>query len=262
MMTLRVLLDLPQSGAHNMAVDEAIFEAVRTGAQPATLRLYAWSPPCLSIGYGQRVRDVDQTALAARGWEVVRRMTGGRAVLHADELTYSLALPAGHFLAEGGIIESYRRISAALLVGLRTLGIQAEAESGVQGDSASPVCFDAASQYEIAVGGRKLIGSAQRRRDGAVCQHGSLPLWGELGRIREVIVVEEDGAPIQRGITLLEAAGGRAVTWEAAAQALIAGFQSAYALELRYEVLSEAEARESLRLRAEKYGHPSWTNRR
>ncbi|PJF27111.1 MAG: hypothetical protein CUN53_05300 [Phototrophicales bacterium] len=214
------------------------------------------------MGCGQRIRDVNQTALAARSWEVVRRMTGGRAVLHTDEMTYSLALPAGHFLAKGGIVESYRRISRALLAGLDILGIRAQAESGVQGDSASPVCFDAASQYEIAVGGRKLIGSAQRRRDGAVCQHGSLPLWGDLSRIREVMAVEGDGAPVQRGITLMEAAGGRAVTWEEAAQAVIVGFRAAYALELKYETLSEAEAVESVRLRDEKYGHPAWANKR
>jgi lipoate-protein ligase A len=189
-------------------------------------------------------------------------MTGGRAVLHVDELTYSLALPAGHFLAEGGIVESYRRISKALLAGLNLLGVRAEAESGIQGDAASPVCFDAASQYEIAVAGRKLIGSAQRRRDGAVCQHGSLPLWGDLGRIREVVFIDQDRDPITRGITLMEAAAGRALTWEASAEAVIAGFQAAYALDLRYDVLSEAEMCESLRLRDEKYGHPVWTTRR
>ncbi len=261
-MTLRVLRDPSQSGAHNMAVDEAIFEAVRAGAQPATLRLYAWTPACLSIGYGQRIREVDQAALTARGWDVVRRMTGGKAVLHADELTYSLALPAGHRLAEGGVVESYRRISAALLAGLTRLGIQAQAEGGVQGQETSPVCFDATSQYEIAVGGRKLIGSAQRRRDGAVCQHGSLPLYGDLGRIRMVIAGAQETPFIQRGITLMEAAGGRMVTWESAAEAVIAGFQRAYELELRFEALSEAEICESHRLRSEKYGQLAWTNRR
>jgi lipoate-protein ligase A len=262
MMTLRVLIDRPQSGARNMAVDEAIFEAVRTGAQPATLRLYAWMPACLSIGCGQRIRDVDRAALSARGWDVVRRMTGGRAVLHADELTYSLALPAGHFLAEGGIIPSYRRISAALLAGLKALGVQAEAKEGVQGDGASPVCFDAASQYEITVAGRKLIGSAQRRRGGAVCQHGSLPLHGDLGRIRAVMALDHDTASAQRGITLAEALGGRLVAWEMAAQAVLAGFRAAYALELQYGALSEAEMNESERLSSEKYGHPVWTDRR
>lgn len=262
MMTLRVLIDPPQSGAHNMAVDEAIFEAVRSNAQPATLRLYAWMPACVSIGYGQRIRDVNQAALAACGWDVVRRMTGGKAVLHAEELTYSVALPAGHFLAEGGIIASYRRISAALLVGLSALGVEADAEGGIQGEATSPVCFDATSQYEIAHRGRKLIGSAQRRRDGAVCQHGSLPLKGDLGRIRSVIMAKVESAPVQRGITLMEATGGRLVAWQTAAEALIAGFQAAHALELQYGTLSEAEMDESQRLSDEKYGDPAWTNRR
>ena len=89
-----LVMDVPLDGPANMAVDQAIMEAVAEERVPPTLRFYAWEPACLSLGYMQPVADVGRHHLAARGWDLVRRMTGGRAILHADELTYSVALPA------------------------------------------------------------------------------------------------------------------------------------------------------------------------
>ena len=159
-------------GASNMAVDCAILDAVAGGDQPATLRLYGWRPFCLSLGYGQRTRDVDRDALAARGWDLLRRPTGGKAILHGDELTYSLCLPLTHPLAAEDIIESYRRISAGLLRALEMLGLTADAPrqgERVRGVDPGPVCFEMPSHYEISLGGRKLIGSAQLRSEKAPC---------------------------------------------------------------------------------------------
>ena len=156
-----------RDGATNMAVDCAIAEAVARGLQPPTLRLYGWSPFCLSLGYGQRVREADTEALCERGWDMVRRPTGGKAILHGDELTYSLSLPLDHSLAGGDVVESYRRISVGLLRGLECLDVEAAAEhqgAGLRRLDAGPVCFEIPSHYEISVGGRKLIGSAQLRR--------------------------------------------------------------------------------------------------
>ncbi|MBP8975043.1 MAG: hypothetical protein KBH93_14345, partial [Anaerolineae bacterium] len=110
----RLLITPPADGPLNMAVDQAIMEAVAAGRVPPTLRFFAWTPPCLSLGYTQPVADVDRARLAARGWDLVRRMTGGRAILHTDELTYSVALPATDPVVAGGVVESYRRLSAAL----------------------------------------------------------------------------------------------------------------------------------------------------
>ena len=110
-----------------MAVDSAILEAVAAGTQPPTLRLYGWQPFCLSLGYGQRVRDVDREALAQRGWDLARRESGGKAILHGDEITYSLCLPRDHPLALSDVIESYRRISRGLLRALEGLGLAAQA---------------------------------------------------------------------------------------------------------------------------------------
>ena len=91
-----------------MAADMALLQAVGAGLTAPVLRLYAWSPPCLSLGYGQHVSEADRGRLAALGWGIVRRPTGGRAILHTDELTYSVALPADHPLAAGSVVESYR----------------------------------------------------------------------------------------------------------------------------------------------------------
>ena len=138
-----------------MAVDEAILEHAGQGLVPPTLRLYAWSPPCLSLGYAQSFDDVDIDRLQQRHWLVVRRPTGGRAILHADELTYSIAAPASHAIVRGSLLESYSRIALALLRAVRSLGLEAEIKSaaGAGRGSPNPVCFEAPSAHEITVGG-------------------------------------------------------------------------------------------------------------
>ncbi len=253
----RLIYDLPTPGVRNMAVDEAILAAVSAGKMPPTLRLYRWSPVCLSLGYGQRVADVDFERLAALGWEVVRRPTGGRAILHADELTYSVALPADHPLAAGSVVESYRRISAALMAALSSLGAAVAAERREQPAGAvGPVCFETPSHYEITVEGRKLVGSAQVRRRGGILQHGSLPLTGDVARICDGLAYADDSRRDearqhvrQRAITLTDALGGVELSWRSAADALVDGFRAALDLDFgAVAALSVDEAVEAARL--------------
>ncbi len=260
-----------RDGASNMAVDSAILAAVAGGDQPPTLRLYGWKPFCLSLGYGQRTRDADLDALAARGWDLTRRPTGGKAILHGDELTYSLCLPLDHPLAGGDIIESYRRISAGLLRALELLGLEADAprqREQARGADLGPVCFEMPSHYEISVGGRKLIGSAQLRRKGALLQHGTLPLRGDLARICDVLTFESESARRQRkrtvrerALTLAEAAG-EPLTWSEAASAIERGFASAFNLEMAPNQLSPAELSRAEQLIAERFGNRTWTQKR
>ncbi|MBL8145100.1 MAG: lipoate--protein ligase family protein, partial [Anaerolineae bacterium] len=179
----RLLSDTPLTGARNMAVDEALLRSVGAGDAPPALRLYDWQPPTLSLGFGQALRDVDEGRLAERGWGLVRRLTGGRAILHVDELTYSITLPPGHPLARGSVVESYQRISAALGAAARALGAPVQAERAAGLGLGSAVCFETPSHYELTVNGRKLAGSAQARRNDGLLQHGSLPLAGDVGRI-------------------------------------------------------------------------------
>lgn len=258
-------------GARNMALDSAIAGAVGQGRQPPTLRLYGWNPHCLSLGYGQRVRDADAAALRRRGWDLVRRPTGGKAILHGDELTYSLCLPLDHPLASGDIVESYRRLSAGLLRGLDLLGLRATANPAHEGaldQPAGPVCFVQPSHYEILVDGRKLIGSAQLRRKGVMLQHGALPIGGDVALICEVLSFESDAArevqrerTRQRALTLAQALG-RAPAWGEVAAALETGFADALGLDIVPGELSAEEDADAAALLRDRYGNPAWTGKR
>ena len=254
-----------------MAVDCAIFEAVASNRQPPTLRLYGWNPFCLSLGYGQRTSDVDIAALDERGWELVRRPTGGKAILHGDELTYSLCLPQDHPLASGDVVESYRRISAGLLRALEELGLDAESErqeTSLRPAAVGPVCFEMPSHYEISVAGRKLIGSAQMRRRGGLLQHGSIPLRGDLARVCDVLNFPSDGAQAAQKVSLRERAAtlaevvGETLTWSDLADAIERGFALAFDLELASEQLSAAETERAEALKQERFSNPAWTNKR
>ncbi len=259
--TWRLIRSPAADGATNMAVDEAILRAVAAGDVPPTLRLYAWEPPCLSLGRGQPVEDVDRAAVAAAGYNLVRRPTGGRAILHIDELTYSVVAPEREERVAGGVVESYRRLSQGLMRGLALLGVtDVVADERVESRGAEgPVCFEVPSDYEITVGERKLVGSAQMRARGGVLQHGAVPLTGDIARICRLLSGHPDPEEVRARATTVERALGRSVSWEEAAETLIEGF--AGALELRFDVsrLTEAEQVAARALRAEKYGAEAWT---
>jgi lipoate-protein ligase A len=265
----RLLITPPTHGAWNMAVDEAILEAVGRGGSLPTLRLYAWEPACLSLGYAQPLSDVDIPCLQARGWEMVRRPTGGRAVLHIDEITYSAIAPLNEPRVAGTVLDSYNRIAHALVEALRLLGLPVEVEerSGGPGKSPNPVCFEVPSTYEITVGGKKLVGSAQARRKEGVLQHGSLPLNGDLTRILQVLAYPDEEARTRAAshlverATTVETALGRVVSWNEAAQAYIAAFRSVLALDLQPGKLTPEEEVRAGELSASKYSHPDWNRK-
>jgi len=266
----RLLYTAPEHGAWNMAVDEALLEHIHRGESSPTLRLYAWDPPCLSLGYAQPFSDVDQERLAARGWEVVRRATGGRAILHTDELTYSVTGNADENTLAGGILKSYNSLAQALLHAVRELGLAVEMNEHTQqaaAQSPNPVCFEVPSTYEITVSGKKLIGSAQARRKEGVLQHGSLPLSGDLARICQVLVFKDEAdreRAAQRLLeraTTIEGALGRGISWDAAAQAFVHGFETKLGIQFERGVMSPSEIRRTDELVKEKYAHASWTER-
>jgi lipoyl(octanoyl) transferase len=265
----RLLTTPPARGAWNMAVDESILECIGRGESRPTLRLYAWDPACLSLGHAQPFADVDRARLHARGWEVVRRATGGRAILHTDELTYSVTGSAEEPLLTGGVLESYNRIAQALLFAVKSLDLPVEMKEGKENSNAmpNPVCFEVPSTYEITVDGKKLIGSAQARKKEGVLQHGSLPLTGDLTRICQALVFENETARedaskrLLTRATTVESALGRAVSWEMAAQASVHAFEAQLGLCFETGELSESESRRAEELVKEKYDHPSWTER-
>jgi lipoate-protein ligase A len=263
--TWRLLTTPPAHGVWNMAFDESILEAVGSSRSLPTLRLYAWEPACLSLGYAQPFTDVDIPRLQARGWEMVRRPTGGRAVLHTDELTYSVIAPLNEPRVAGTVLESYRRLAQALVEALNLLSMQVEVNensSAPHGTSTNPVCFEVPSTYEITVGGKKLVGSAQARRKEGVLQHGSLPLTGDMTRILQVLAFPDEesrtraaGRLLSRATTV-EAALGRKVQWDEAARAFISAFGSVLALDLQPGSLTPDENKRAVELVRVKYGHP------
>ena len=269
--TWRLLNTGLNDGATNMAVDEAILLAVAEGRSPPTLRFYGWQPPCVSIGYAQSLRDeVDLDACRGHGYTWVRRPTGGRAVLHIDELTYSVTAAQEDPRVAGDIVTSYRRLSLGLVAGLRLLGcgaVQAGRQPRGERDVAearSAACFDVPSHHEVMALGRKLVGSAQVRRKGVVLQHGALPLMGDVSRLVDVLALDEPSraslrAKLRwRAIALDEALGGP-VSFDQVAAALQEGFARALNLVLEPGELSADEQADVVRLRA-KYEGDDWTH--
>ena len=247
-----------------MAVDESILEHIHRRESIPTLRLYAWDPPCLSLGYAQPFSDVDITRLKQRGWEVVRRVTGGRSILHTDELTYSVTAPADEQRVAGTVLESYNRLAGALFAAVQDLSLSVEMkEHGPKpaSQNLNPICFEVPSIYEITVDGKKLIGSAQARKKEGVLQHGSLPLIGDLTRICDALTFEDEAARAVAGQRLLdrattvESALGQVVDWETAAHAFVRAFKAQLGIKFERGELSVSESARADELVKEKYDH-------
>lgn len=213
MQSWRLIRTAPHSGAWNMAVDEALLETVAAGTSPPVLRLYRWRPAAVSLGYGQRgARQINLEACRRHGVDVVRRITGGRAVLHDRELTYAVVAPERGGVFPGGILDNYRVISGPLLALFSALGIDGRLvpgkTRGVSGSLGAGICFAAPSSYEILCDERKLTGGAQKRQDGAFLQHGSIPLDLDLELLWELLN-PEGAADRAEGLAHLE----RTVGW-------------------------------------------------
>ena len=207
---LRLLIDPPLDGPTNMARDEALLDAAAAGECAAALRCYRWSEPTVSLGYFQPYAEFESCS-AVRQFPVVRRTTGGGAILHDRELTYSLAVPSGHPLLSDGATSLYCRMHDAIIAVVRALGVQAECRGSVLPDDPGRdepfFCFERAHALDIVVGERKLAGSAQRRTANAVLQHGSILLDALYDQQSSA-----GGAPSfssGRGTRALEEGGGR-----------------------------------------------------
>jgi lipoate-protein ligase A len=251
------LLDTPPApGAWNMAVDESLAESVRAGGPPV-LRVYRWSPPCLSLGRNQPSAGYDRAEIARRGLHVVRRPTGGRAVLHHRELTYSVAARQGEL---GGPREAYAAINRALVAGLARLGVPARLQPA--GAARAPIpslapCFEQPVEGEVTAAGRKLVGSAQRADRGVLLQHGSLPIEDDQSAVAELLLPDFDVAPAEPPATLAGLLGA-APAWDALVDALAAGWRGALGVRLERDALSGEETQRAEGHRA-RYEDPAWT---
>jgi lipoyl(octanoyl) transferase len=233
-------------GEENMAIDEALARSLADGTGEPSLRFYRWKPWAISLGHHQSIADIDIERCAADGIDVVRRPTGGRAILHAEELTYCVVMPAGR----RSILDAYNEISLGLVEGLRLYGIETTLQksqpkfSEEYRDPTSVSCFSSSARYEIELDGRKLVGSAQRRVSGAlqevVLQHGSIlcgPAHLRLAhylRMADPRLVKRASDALRMHTTDLSAAGGGGVDIGRLSSSLRAGFEKAWAI--RFEV--------------------------
>jgi lipoate-protein ligase A len=242
-----------------MAIDEVLALGCDEGWSPPSLRLYRWAVPTVSLGYNQPVQGEVNLAICREGGvPLVRRPTGGRALLHHHEVTYSLALP----LRSGnrGVLEDYRWISHCLLFALRGLGVAATLSRGDRAaDGARGLCLLAPARYEVTVNGRKLVGSAQRRWGRALLQHGSVlidiehPTW---------MAIFPQGEALEARATALRVVLGRSPSWAELVDAIRRGFEEGAGITLKPAELTTREWMLARKLVLSRYGTAEWTLRR
>lgn len=292
MKTWRLVHSGHLSGAANMAIDEAILHGVAQGGRP-TLRFYGWEPPAISVGVFQDVEnEIDLVMCKSLGIDVVRRPTGGRAVLHDVEVTYSLILPEESGIIPKGITESYRAVSEGIVRGLVSLGLDAKmvslrrkgeeaapamhaprsgrsvitVEAPDQG-SASAACFDSPSWYEVTVGGKKIVGSAQMRRMGVLLQHGSIPLELDAEKFFACLhFPSRESRKRAKAAFLAKATSvreelGRDVSFIEVSEAVAQGLKEALGITFVEEELTPFELETAEKLLLAKYAHLDWPQR-
>lgn len=251
----------PLSGRENMAIDEALFRCFDPASSQPVLRLYGWQPQALSLGRFQKARDdLDLVRCAADKLTVVRRITGGGVIYHADELTYSLVCGPSQIPAAASVKESFRVLTSFLLGLYRALGLQAAyaadlAPAGSRLGERTPLCFAGKESYDILVNGRKLGGNAQRRSRAVIFQHGSIPLQQRAAQGLHYLTVKPQG--IEQATTCL-AEQGITADYDQLQQTLVAQFQTQLGATLQAGELTAQEETLSQRLAAGKYCTDCW----
>jgi lipoate-protein ligase A len=230
-----------------MGIDGALL-ASRARGGPPTLRLYLWNRPTASLGRFQPFTDVDGAACLSRGVDAVRRATGGRGVLHDDELTYSVTASEEDGLPRG-VAASYRHLGGALLEAYRLLGVPAELTAAHRGRRGSAACYLAATQADLSLAGAKLSGSAQVWRDGACLQHGSFVVTRDVAREAQVFRLDTSAAEaLAAEAVTIEQAIGRRPSAEELVAAVAEGFARALGVVLEPGGLTAEEELHAARL--------------
>jgi lipoyl(octanoyl) transferase len=262
--------------AMNMAVDEAILQLHSEGKVPPTVRFYTWNPATLSIGYFQKAaKEINLEALRERGLGFVRRPTGGRAVLHDQELTYSVVVSESHPKMPSSVTEAYKVISMGLLHGFQRLGLRAEMvslateeEKEKYSSPGSSACFDSPSWYELVVEGKKVAGSAQTRQKGVILQHGSILLEMDVELLFSLLNFPSERVKQrmmesfrQKAVTINEVSP-RPIGLQEAVEAFRNGFASGLEVELVPGELTPEETALAEELVRTRYAADEWNFRR
>lgn len=253
-MNCRLLQTGHQSAAFNMALDEVILKKVSSGECGPVLRFYGWTPAAVSIGYFQSLEEeVDLEQCAQRGVDVVRRQTGGGAVLHDQELTYSIHLPLSQNLVPDKILNSYEVICGAIIQGLAECGLQTEF---------API-------NDILLKGKKISGNAQTRKEGVLLQHGTILMDVDVDFMFDLLKVPDEKlkgkliSSIKERVTALNQHLPHPPTFDQLAQHLLSGFQKQFPnLNFLPSDLTKDEKDEVNALMSSKYAKPEWNRQR
>jgi lipoyl(octanoyl) transferase len=251
----------------NMAIDEAIFREYQRTDTPPTLRLYSWSPPSVSLGYFQATwKEVNVEACRRYSVNIVRRPTGGKAVHHENDLTYSVIASERNPLFPPDILGTYKVISGCIALGLSELGIEAEMESVGRldhDDSLKVACFSSPSRYELLVKKKKICGSAQLRSKGVFLQHGSILVDFDPLKTCNLLLPRRgdqtrQAKKLQESVTSINEQVGASVSVENICHVIKKSFEKKLAIELVEGCLTPQEESLKSQLMNDKYMNDRW----
>lgn len=258
----RLLSMRPAEGARHMALDQALLEAAGADGFRPTLRFYRWSPPAISIGRFQPLDDIDLEACSAAGIDVVRRPTGGKSILHLDDFTYSVVMPRGFPLPEG-VVEAYRRICGGIIRALAHIGVEAAVLPGGENyRHGGGACFAVSTQADLEYSGRKICGSAQVRRGGALLQHGSILLEDRSELLHGLLRFSRERERLEclrlyRERCVALSATGRRAAWTDLSRSFLLGFEETFGVVVEEGALS-SEERERWKALSGAYASERW----
>lgn len=246
-------------GYSNMAIDEALLEHCKI----PVLRIYGWKPRAITLGYNQDLSEINLEKCKELNVDVVRRITGGKAVFHDSELTYSFILPESSGLLPKEINESYKEIANALLIAFEKLGIKAEVKK-VPERIATSICFNSSNWYELLVNGKKISGSAQRRMSEKILQHGSMLMdfdYEKNSILFNSINAMDSIHNLQKRITSLKNELNKTVNYKDFADAIKSGFKENFNFDMVDDSLTNEELKLAEKLRKEKYLTEEWNHK-
>lgn len=238
-----------------MALDEAIAISVRKGESPPTLRVYGWNTPSVSIGYSQKVSDIDSEYCKKKGIPIVRRPTGGRAVLHSSEITYSFSVKTDNEMFSKGLRDNYKKISTVFVIFLSKIGLSPEVRLLRKNPTTrSPLCFESISYGEITINGRKIIGSAQKRWADGLLQQGSIPISIDRYEIAKIFRLKNiDGEKLTGLREIIHN-----LDCEELKNTIMISFEDVFGKKLLSLPPSKEETLLALELEKKKYLSPDW----
>ena len=236
----------------NMAIDEALLNS-----KIPVLRVYSWKPEAISIGYNQDLQEINLDYCKNNGIDIVRRITGGKAVFHDKEITYSFILPENTNLLPFEVNESYKIIAKALLIALKKININAEIKK-VPERIETPVCFNSSNWYELLVNDKKISGSAQRRMSGKILQHGSMLIDFDYNKNNSLFNTTNSFDNLKQRITSIKNETNKIITANKIKEAIKQGCKENFSFEMINDSVTDEEIKLTEKLNQEKYSTEEW----